>query len=172
VEGEWSAPDLGGARRLVTDSDTRGMRVAVLGITDDLYPPGDVARVAARALSQLGYRVDLRMMTRADLERLPEKEQNAFDVAPFRLVRRLPVASELLPDDPHLPAPLIHGRICDQKLDRQINHAMLEEATGSGPHGALWSAIDRRATQEALTVPLVNPRSVELTPRDSSILSR
>ena len=50
-----------------------------------------------------------------------------------------------------------------QVLSRPINQALHAEAQGRGDATALWSAVERLATEQALTVPLVNPRSVELT---------
>lgn len=52
------------------------------------------------------------------------------------------------------------------RLDRDVRsiaRALTHEAEGRSDAERLWGAIDRRATRLALTVPLVNPRSIELT---------
>jgi peptide/nickel transport system substrate-binding protein len=134
--------------------------VRVLGIADDPYPPAAAARDAARALTALGYRVQLRIMTRAEYGHLPGKTQGSFEVFPFGWYADFPSPATFFQS--LLPC-FMHGRVCEQALDPQINRALLEEAEGRGDHVALWSAIDRRATQLALTVPVDNPRAVELT---------
>ena len=162
-DGGWSAPDLSRAQRLVADSGTRGMKVTVLGISDSPYPPAEVAQVAARTLRQLGYRAHLRMMTQAEFDRLPAKERNAFDVSPFAWYADFPSPSTFFQTIFACDAPLIHGRTCDLTLDRQIHSALRNEANSLGSQDTTWAAVGRRATSQALTVPLVNPRAVELT---------
>jgi peptide/nickel transport system substrate-binding protein len=61
----WSAPDLARARRLVSRSHTRGMRVAVVG--EDYL--GHEARLLVQLLKGLGYRATLRP---------PPKDANYF----------------------------------------------------------------------------------------------
>lgn len=161
--GVWQGPDLRRARRLVAESGTRGLTVSVLGISDDIEPPGSVARVTAQALRRIGYRVELTIMTRARYNRMPPTAQNAFDVGPFAWYADFPSPSTFFQTMLVCHAPAMHGRICEPGLDRSIARALAHEAEGRGDAERLWAAIDRRATRLALTVPLVNPRSIELT---------
>jgi ABC-type oligopeptide transport system substrate-binding subunit len=134
-----------------------------LGISDDIEPPGSVARVTAQALRRIGYRVELTIMTRARYNRMPPTAQNAFDVGPFAWYADFPSPSTFFQTMLVCHAPAMHGRICEPGLDRSIARALAHEAEGRGDAERLWAAIDRRATRLALTVPLVNPRSIELT---------
>jgi ABC-type oligopeptide transport system substrate-binding subunit len=101
-------------------------------------------------------------MTRAAYGRLPAKAQGSFDVFPLGWYADFPSPATFF--QTLLPC-FVRGRVCEQALDHQIDRTLLEEAEGRGDPDALWSAIDRRATQLALTVPVDNPRSVELTSR-------
>jgi peptide/nickel transport system substrate-binding protein len=160
-DGTWSAPDLARARRLVNRSGTRGDRVTVLGVSDDPHPSLVASRAAARALTTLGYRVRLRVMSHSDYNGLPAAVQASLQVFPFSWYADFPSPATffqtLLPCRPR-PA-----GTCKQVLSRRTQKALQQEAQGRGDQVALWSAIDRRATRQAFTVPLVNPRSVELT---------
>ena len=57
--GEWKAPDLTRARRLVAASGTKGMRVTVW-TSPDFWTPA--AREAISTLTRLGYRASLRVV--------------------------------------------------------------------------------------------------------------
>ena len=59
--GAWTAPDLETARRLVTESGTRGMRVDVLGPTESGVLTG-MTTVLAEALRELGYRTSVKRL--------------------------------------------------------------------------------------------------------------
>jgi peptide/nickel transport system substrate-binding protein len=160
--GSWSAPDLPRARRLVARSGTGGATVTVLGISDE--PPSETtARAAAHALRRLGYRVDLTITARARLEELPLPVRESFDVGPFVWFADFPSPSTFFETMLLCDAPLMHGRICLPALDRRIEAALATEAHHRRGTDRLWIAIDRFATTRALTVPLVNPRAVELT---------
>jgi peptide/nickel transport system substrate-binding protein len=160
--GTWRAPDLRRARRLVAQAPTRGSTVTVLGISDE--PPSEAtARAAARALRRLGYRAELTITTRGELEELPLSVRESFDVGPFVWFADFPSPSTFFETMLVCDAPLMHGRICMPALDRRIAAAVASEAHDRGATDRLWTAVDRIATDRALTVPLVNPRSVELT---------
>jgi ABC-type oligopeptide transport system substrate-binding subunit len=147
---------------LVAQAPTRGSTVTVLGISDE--PPSEAtARAAARALRRLGYRAELTITTRGELEELPLSVRESFDVGPFVWFADFPSPSTFFETMLVCDAPLMHGRICMPALDRRIAAAGASEAHDRGATDRLWTAVDRIATDRALTVPLVNPRSVELT---------
>jgi len=162
-QGTWSAPDLARARNFVARSGTHGSTVTVLGNSDDPRPSKVASRAAAAALQRLGYHVHLTFLTRKQYLQLPPDQQAAFDVYPFAWYADFPSPATFFQSLlPSRPIPGKPGQY-EQVLVQQIDHALHREAQGHGDAVALWSAIDRRATREAFTVPLVNPRTVELT---------
>ena len=159
----WTAPDLARARQLVAASGTRASQVTVGEISDSDYPPPDVARVAARALSQIGYHVRLRITSRAAYLRLPAAERDSPQVVMSAWYADFPSPATFFEAVVSCHGPISARRICDPALDRAMVLARGADATDPEGSAARWSAVDRRAVDQALTVPIANPRSVEVT---------
>jgi YVTN family beta-propeller protein len=160
--GGWTAPDLPRARRLVTQSGTRGMRVEVWSF-GGLYE--QFARAARDALERLGYRARVRVIP--DIGRYfgyigtPSNRVQAgvygwigdfltpssFFESTFRCPKRGP------------PSAVSNNasRFCDPAVDAAYARAI---AAPGSEDNALWAELDRRVVSAAPTVPLVNRREV------------
>jgi hypothetical protein len=112
------------------------------------------------------------MMSHSDYNRLSAAEQASLQVFPFNWYSDFPSPATFFQTLlPCRPQPVrsasrrarIVGGTCKEVLNGRTQQALQQEAQGRGDQVALWAAIDRRATRQAYTVPLVNPRAVELT---------
>jgi len=161
--GGWTAPDMKRARRLVAESGTAGERIVVL--TVDRKP--EVGHYFTGLLRRLGYRASLRV-----LPYFPEGDPDTYESA-IRRPRAQLAISGFLADyaspstfiqtlfncGPEAsPSPENLSRYCDPVLDRQVERAVAAQGAEAN---ARWSAIDRRLTDLAITIPLTNRRSVD-----------
>jgi YVTN family beta-propeller protein len=161
--GGWTAPDMERARQLVAESGTAGERIAVL--TVDRKP--EIGRYFTELLDELGYRASLRVVPY-----FPDGDAETYDSA-IRRPRAQLAISGFLADyaSPSTfiqtlfscgagasPSPENLARFCNPALDRQVERAL---AAQDAEASARWSAIDRRLTNLAPTVPLTNRRSVD-----------
>ena len=134
-------------------------------ISDDSFPPAPVAGIAARALRQLGYRAGVRVLGRAAYDRLPAGERAAVQLGASSWLADFLSPSNFFEPWIACRGTFNDGRVCDPALDRRIDRAHGLEATDPARADALWAAIDRRATDDGLWVPLANGREVELVSR-------
>jgi YVTN family beta-propeller protein len=159
--GVWTGADLARARRLVTASGTRGMRVDVRGIDIPLAP---VVRYAARMLRELGYRARARLMPdiNGHFEFVNDSRNHAqigfygwiadyltpssFIEWPFTCRRLVPRSS----------TNLNASQFCDAKVDRAFDRAY-----AAGPGGD-WTAVEREILRSAPAVPLISRRAILL----------
>ena len=167
----WSAPDLARARRLIARSHTRGMRVTVLGsgpalaftlqareIEKAARPariPGHAARASRRPMDYFAYIADSR--NRAQIgpagvgPRLPGRIEHAAAVALCGLPRGDPDATELLG---------VLRPPCDALIRRAFQLPADDAAAD-----ALWAAVDKRITDQAAVIPLIDPKSIAFVSR-------
>jgi ABC-type transport system substrate-binding protein/DNA-binding SARP family transcriptional activator len=162
AEGAWTAPDVARARQLVAASGTRGTRVSVLRLSDDVFPPAGIAAIAARALRRIGYRARVRVLTHDRYDALPAREKAAVQAGTASWLADYLSPSNFLEPWIACRGPFNAGRVCDPALDRRIDRAHALEATDPIRADALWVGIDRTAVDAAFWVPLVNPHDVEL----------
>jgi peptide/nickel transport system substrate-binding protein len=160
--GAWTAPDLARARALVAASGTRGMRVSVLRVADDSFPPPGAAPVAVRVLRRIGYRADVRVLTHAQYDALPARRRAAAQLGAASWLADYLAPSDFLELWIACRGPFNDGHVCDPALDRRMDRAHALEATDPTRADTLWAGIERSAVDAALWVPLANPHEVEL----------
>jgi YVTN family beta-propeller protein len=158
--GTWTAPDLDRARRLVAESGTRGQRVDVWGANDEFaVPRGEPAYVAA-VLRSLGYRTDLHIAPINDITTTMRRHfQLSVD---GDWAAEYPDPSSYIPPFFGCRGGLSNRYYCNPRLDREMRTASLLELTSPRSADAAWSDVDHRLTDEAVWVPTVNLRAVEL----------
>jgi YVTN family beta-propeller protein len=161
--GPWIAPDLARARRLVARSGTRGMRVTVVGPA--AFLDGE-ARLLATTLRRLGYRVRLRLLPdRIDYFPYIADRAHNVQVGPVGWSADYPSAMGFL--GPPFGCTALAGgpaqentsRFCDPPTDRLMRRAQRLPA-GDPRADGLWSQVDRRITDQAAAVPLINPQAL------------
>jgi peptide/nickel transport system substrate-binding protein len=158
-DGPWTAPDLARARKLVEESGTKGMRVDVLGLSGRL-PLAATTTVLVDTLHELGYRTRVERKSRVGtyfdtLHAAKPRVDAALGAWSADYPSPSGFLRAVLACTPLSPYP------CDPDLDRRI-HATLD-VQARNPRGApaAWIRLERRAIDEAMVVPLVNPKTSE-----------
>ena len=162
--GQWKAPDLTRARRLVAASGTKGMKVALWAWAENIQP---AAREVVSALNRLGYRATLRRVDTID-HYFPAvlDEKTRAQAGMFGWIG----ASGQLPSYV-LPSSLTSASIrapnnnpsffCDPKIDERMRHALSVQATDPAGAVVLWARIERDVVDRAPWVPLFTPRRAQ-----------
>jgi peptide/nickel transport system substrate-binding protein len=160
TSGAYAGPDLATARRLVTESGTRGEPVEVLGSTDEGYIPPQVPAYVASVLRALGYRTTLRVapiatITDAMVARFPVSTNGDW-------LTDYPDPSSYIPPFFACDGDGNHGLYCNPALDHDMRRAESLELSSPVTADALWTSIDHTLTDQAAWVPTVTPRVVDL----------
>jgi ABC-type transport system substrate-binding protein len=151
--------NLARARRLVSESGTRGAAVTVWGWTDDPTISVSVVRYVSRVLQRLGYRTRIHLVSHASLQHPPPEV--------FRTIQIIPAAWG---DTPYgfvatwfqCDGAGTHGWFCDPKVDRLNARARSLQATDPHAAAALWAQIDHRLVDLAVWAPMINDRGLDL----------
>ena len=168
ASGNWHAPDLARARRLVAASGTAGMRVTVWDVSPS--PEGAIKEAAdtVRALRQLGYRAGLRLLPPSTYFAYIGDSRNRAQVidggwsadyaSADTFIGKLTCAyyvpgNSIATDDP--------GGLCAPGLDRRIAQAAAEQTSDPATAASLWARLDRQLTNLAIWVPTVTPNEVD-----------
>jgi peptide/nickel transport system substrate-binding protein len=159
-DGSYTGPDLARARRLVAESGTAGQHVDVWGASDSPYVPRAVPVYLAGVLRTLGYRVRLHLLPNATFtEAMRQGFQLSVD---GDWVASYPSPSSYLPQFFGCDGGTSNGYHCDPRLDREMKEAGLLESSDLASARGRWESIDRQLTNEAIWVPTINVREVEL----------
>jgi peptide/nickel transport system substrate-binding protein len=160
----WTGPDLVRARRLVARSGTRGMPVAVVASVS-LF--AEEARLLAAPLNRIGYRAHARILgKKVDYFPYIERRLNHVQIGLagwsadypsaggyirpiFGCIRGGPGAKERV-NNP--------SGFCDARVEQMSRRAASPGHADAAD--ALWAQIDRRITDQAPAVNLINPRAV------------
>jgi ABC-type transport system substrate-binding protein/DNA-binding SARP family transcriptional activator len=161
ADGAWSAPNMARARQLVAESGTTGDRVQVVGSPDEGFIPPTTPAYVAGVLRALGYRVRLRLLPLASIT---QRMWNSFQISvDGDWTANWPDPSAYIPAFFSCDGANSNGYYCDPALDREMRHAELLEPTDPPESRALWETIDRQLTDNALWVPTVTFRDIEIT---------
>jgi peptide/nickel transport system substrate-binding protein len=152
--GEWKAPDLTRARRLVAASGTRGMRVTVWTFPGFWEP---AAKGAVRALEELGYRANIGRAENLDayIAKVTDVKTRGVQAGVFGWWNVPRAASSLLAS--FRCSPPDGSFLCDRRVDAQIARAQRVGAIDSDAAVALWGRIERDIVDLAPWVPLFTP---------------
>jgi YVTN family beta-propeller protein len=161
--GAWSAPDMTRARQLVAQSGTLGERVDVWGSPNEGFIPPTTAAYIASVLSALGYRVRLHLIPFASITEAMDKRFQLSVEGDW--LANYPDPSSYLPSFFGCGGGTSNGYYCNPALDREMQQAELAELNDPANAAAAWASIDRQLTNDAIWVPTVTLRDVELTSR-------
>ena len=157
--GEWKAPHLAAARRLVAASGTRGMKVTIW-----TYPGfwEQAAEEAVRALEKLGYRASIWRAESNDAYWAKTEDEKTRGVQAgmagwFGLPR---APTFLLSGFKCKPRSL--SFFCDGRVEAEIARALKLETTDQDAAQALWTKIERDVVDLAPEVPLFTPTHVNI----------
>ncbi len=163
-DGVWSAPNMKRARQLVGQSGTRGERIDLWGSPDGGgFVPTTMPEYLAGVLSALGYRVHLHLIPTASLT---EAMHRSFQLsADGDWLAAYPFPSSYVPSFVSCGGGTSNGYFCNPSLDREMQEAGLAELDDPSKASELWESIDRRLTNQAVWVPTVTQRDIEITSR-------
>jgi peptide/nickel transport system substrate-binding protein len=166
--GAWNGTDLARARKLVIASGTLGQRVVVW--TGSHPYQRAIGPLAVATLNQIGYRASLRVKGEDYWKKISDSRTRAqTGFAAWQA--DFPAASNFLqlftcgafqrasPSNPNA------AQVCDRQLDNAVDSALVLQHTDVPAANAAWAAIDRRITDMAAWVPLVNLRAVVVVSR-------
>jgi YVTN family beta-propeller protein len=162
--GEWKAPDLARARRLVAASGTSGMKVTLW--TWAWVEPA--ARQVVAALERLGYRTRLRQIafwppyfSKVLLDKRTRVQAAMSGV--IGSTGNPPSYSYVLPwltcGATHLLNP---GFFCNRRIDAEIQRALRIQAIDPKAAARSWPRIERELVDQAPLVPLFTPQHADL----------
>ena len=159
-DGSWSAPDLSEAKTLARASGTTGERIDVWGSTDESYMPRGVPAYFAGVLRSLGYRVHLHLTS---LAKITEAHRRRFQISiDGDWAAEYPSPSAYVPQFFGCGGGTSNGYVCEPGLDREMKRASLTAIDNASKAASRWAAIDRRISDEALWVPTVNEREIDV----------
>jgi peptide/nickel transport system substrate-binding protein len=160
ADGAYAGPDLARARRLVAASGTAGERVDVWGMTDNPGVPRGITAYLGGVLRTLGYRVHLHLIPSATFTQTMRKGLQLSTDGDW--AANYPDPSAYIPQFFGCGGGNSNGYYCNPALDRQMHQARLLELSHPAKAAALWASIDRQLTDNAVWVPTVNQREIDL----------
>ena len=150
--GEWTAPDVATAQRLIAASGTAGQKVTLWWFYHRAQ-----GRYVASLLRRLGYRVRLK-----ELKTFAAYNRAVFDP---KTRAQIGLYGWFGAQDGADALSLLHcgfagdpARFCDRRIDREARRALTVFATDPAAGRRLWARLDRQVVNQAPWVPLYNPR--------------
>jgi peptide/nickel transport system substrate-binding protein len=150
--GTWSAPDLAKARALIAASGTKGMTIDYYAEVNVVGGIGLVDTYMASLLRRLGYRVALHRIG-------PNTTLHHLQVGTGSWWADVPSPSQWTT---RLACDATNRRFCDPAVDRLTRRAERRQASDPAAANRLWARADRRLTDEAAWVPVLQPASVSI----------
>ena len=160
--GEWKAPDLARARRLVAASGTRGMTVTVW--TYGTYPGfwEQAVRERSERSRSLGYRASIRRAEDLDAYVAKVTDEKTRGVQAGMIGWYGVPRTAVFPPRRFRCDPPDLSFFCDRRFDARIARALELEATDPDAAVALWARIERDIVDLAPWVPLFTPSHATL----------
>jgi YVTN family beta-propeller protein len=162
-DGTWRAPDMARARQPVAQSGTFGERVDVWGSPDEGFVPPATTAYVAGVLRELGYKVRVHLVPVAAITKAMWQRMQISTDGDW--VASYPDPSSYIPQFFACGGGNSNSYYCNPALDRQMHQAETLDLTDPSGASAVWTSVDRQLTDDAVWVPTVTIRDVELTSR-------
>jgi YVTN family beta-propeller protein len=157
--GNWTAPDLAKARRLIQQSRTQGTQITVWTVA--VTPFLEEARIARSTLRELGYPTTLKIIssfkTYAGAIHNPS---NRIQIASVDWIADYLAPSNFI--GPFGCASYHHDYFCDPTVDRAINGALHTQTIHPQRANDLWASLDHAIVDLSPAVPVVNPKTIDI----------
>ncbi len=160
-DGTWTAPDLARARRLIAESGTRGERIDIWGSPDEGFIPRSTPGYVAGVLRELGYRVHLHLVPLATVTAALNRSIQISVIGDW--TANYPDPASYIPPFFACDGGNSNGYYCNPQLDHEMDQAELLETSNPAKARATWDTVDRQLTNNAVWLPTVTFRQVELT---------
>ena len=155
----WTAPDLARAKQLVSQSGTRGDKVAIIGTST--FPATGIDQYFLSLLKQLGYNASLKNLSSSVEYPYVQNSANKAQLDESYWYPDYPAASDFL--DVEIGCDGYHKNstaspnlsyFCDPAIQAQTQHAFTVQQTSIAAANKLWAQIDREVTDLAPQVSL------------------
>jgi peptide/nickel transport system substrate-binding protein len=172
--GLWRGPDMARARALIAASGTRGDAITIWSQPNLFIPDYDpVGRYLVSLLNRLGYRARLKSVPADDQAFAPQDSRQKIQASLAVYYGAYPAASDFIGPrwiscqsfQPNSPNNLNVTELCDPQLDAIERNALAAETTSLPDAAAVWAQADRRLTDDAAVVNLVNPSTLDFVSR-------
>jgi peptide/nickel transport system substrate-binding protein len=150
LDGPYTGPDPAKARRLVTESHTRGATVVLRDVNAQGTTP--ITRYLVSVLHGLGYRV---RFTTGDAK-------PGDQVAVSRWSIDYPDPSDVLVPVISCGSASNTFHFCDRRVEQEMARAVALETSRPQAAARLWAKVDRDVTDEAPWVPYLNIGSIDI----------
>jgi len=162
--GRWHGPDLARARRLVTASGTKGMKVSVWDLAGG--PPIE-GTPPVEALRRLGYRASLRILPEARYFRYTDDSRNHAQIIEGGWSADYPSSNDFigkLTCAYSIPrsSTVDSSDFCDPAFDHGVAVAAALQTTNPPRAARLWSRLDHEVTDRAILLPTVTLNTTDL----------
>lgn len=157
--GQWEAPDLERARRLVAASGTSGAVVTVW-VPDNHRGEGPLV---AKLLRSLGYRPRLKRVSDvAYLDLRPGDVRHRAQAGLMSWFADWPAASNFIDTFFSCHSSANWSEFCDRRIDARIQRAIALQTTDPYLANQLWAALDAAVVDQAPFVPLVTLKQIDI----------
>jgi peptide/nickel transport system substrate-binding protein len=146
TDGRWRAPNLARARALITASGTRGDKVTAYGRIGGGPACTTVVRYTTRLLRELGYRAQAHIVPDGTFVDMSAVQIGCIGVEDIESANFFGIFGCSNND-----------WYCDRRFDADVQRAQTLEQRDPRAANALWTKLDREATNRAIALPLVNP---------------
>jgi peptide/nickel transport system substrate-binding protein len=162
----WSAADLTKAQELVQQSGTKGQPVALVVQNDEVNLA--IGGYLQSLLNQIGYQATLKPLSQGVQFPYLQNSNNKVQISVTQWYEDYPAASDFLnvllscnSYHPGSDSSINISGYCDKDYDAALDRAMADQETNPAQAKAEWGALDRRAMDDALIVPLFTPNNVD-----------
>jgi peptide/nickel transport system substrate-binding protein len=156
AKGEWTAPNLAEAKRLVTASGTKGMAVEVWSYA----PTASSGRYIARLLNAIGYHAKVRILGN-DYFAKSSDPRSRVQIGFVYWGADYPAASDFLNTQLSCASPNNIAGFCDRRIEPLIRRALNVQTYDPEASDRLWTQIDRKMVDQAPWLPLVTPKVID-----------
>ena len=163
---KWSAPDMERAKALVKSSGTAGQKVQL--IAPDTAIGRAVGTYVQSVLSDLGYDTSLKVIAEGIQFTYIQNTNNKVQISYTDWYQDFPAPSDFLnilfacsAFHEGSDASINISGVCDPAMDAQMQQALSLELTDPKGADKIWSAVDRRAVDQAYMAVLYNPKHVD-----------
>lgn len=162
----WTAPDMTKARKLVQQSGTAGMHVALVAQNDSV--DYSIGQYVVSVLNQMGYVATLKPLSPNIQFTYIQNTNNHVQISLSQWYQDYPAASDFLrvllscsAFHPGSDSSINIAGFCDPALDAEMNRAETMETTNITAANLLWGRIDEAVMKQAPWAPLFNPKLID-----------
>ncbi len=165
-DGVWHGPDLAKAKQLIAASGTKGDQVTILSET--VSPVNNIAQYMETVLTQLGYKVKLKLLSHGVFFSTAANSATKANVAWGDWFPDYPVASNFITILESCATLRLNSTannnsafFCNHSVQALINKALATESSqGVDAAASQWHAVDMAITNQAPHVDLFNAKNV------------